>query len=97
MKAAYQYKLQWLFEVKESFFDTQLALRRRLYSFIRIIKGENITALYFRDCEGKIINKHTLKNPGTFWGEFATKKVISYIKSTLEKDSRVYSVELIRK
>lgn len=97
MKIGYNYKLQWIFEIKENFFETELSLRKKLYSFIRIIRGESITAIYFRDCNSNIINKHTLKNPAVFGEEFATKKLIAYITKTLKKDSRIYTVELIRK
>ena len=97
MKIGYNYKLQWLFEIKENFFDNEQTLRNKLYTMIRIVGGENITAVYFRDSHSKIINQHTLKNPAIFGKEFATIKLKRYIKKVLDKDPRVYSVELIRK
>jgi hypothetical protein len=94
---SYKYELQWLFPIQENFFESERTLQGRLYSFIRLVEGQNITEINFRDSSTEIIRTHTLKNPAVFGKEFATKKLISYIKRTLKKDSRVYYVELIRK
>jgi len=87
--------IQWNFPVRESLFDRELSLKRKVYSFLRLINAESLTKIKFKDCNGETLTMHTLLNPKIF-GEHATEWLIRYIKNTLKKDSRVYYVELIR-
>ena len=93
---SFTYKLQWKFPIQASLFDSELTLQKKLYSFLRIIRGENITSILFEDCDGELLPMHTIKNLKVFGEEFATKRAIHYIKKTIKKDGRVFNIILIR-
>lgn len=90
----YNYKIQWLFSVKESFNEDKKTQLKNLFSVIKGIGSRSLTCVQFRDEEFKIIDTYT--NMFSYSYPVSDKKTISYIRKALKKFQNISYIELIR-
>ena len=93
----YNYKIQWLFFVGNSFISwnqQKTQNRRHLYSVIRALGAKSLTKIVFRDENLKILD--TYSSMIQYCNAGATIEAIKYIKKQLKKNDKIYSVELVR-
>ena len=92
---SYNYKMQWLFNVKGNFVATEKELKKELFDVLKALNPRSLTVIYFRDADFKMIGRYTgmVGFPsGTAFIE--TKKAIF---RELKENPNITSVELIRK
>jgi hypothetical protein len=90
----YQYKIQWLFNVSNSFITPKEQLRKDFFNVLKIIGAKSLTKICFRDREMKIIDTYSSMNQYSY--EVATKEAIKYVKKQLKENENIFSIELLR-
>lgn len=90
----YQYKIQWLFTVKEGFVTKKKDLIKELHQIIKILGVRSLTYISFREQDMKIIDIYCgfISHPSGV-AEVETKK---YINNFLKNNPNIHYVELYR-
>lgn len=93
----YQYKIQWLFPVKTSFFITEKQSMQELNQIIKILGSVNLTIIQFRRGDYSIIKKESYRIAGTTDKYYTHKAIMKCLKEKIKNNPDIYYVELIRK
>lgn len=91
----YQYKIQWLFNVRGNFITPDSQLRKELYQAIKILGAKSLDKILFRNENLDIIDTYSSMHSYSF--EQGTKKALKYIKKQIRVNKEIHSVELLRK
>lgn len=91
----YQLKMQWLLRINSDFCTTQKQARKQINNFIDAIGAKNLTAVYFRDRDLKIVDQYTnmVMYPTIEESNKALKRLVAGIKPK----SDIQYIEFVRK
>ena len=91
----YQYKIQWIFDIRGNFIETKASQQKRLFNTIKCLGARSFTKIHFRDSSLKTIQIYN--GMVAFPTDTSDKETIKYIKEMIKTQPNIKFVELIRK
>jgi len=91
----FNYKVQWLFNVRNGFVTPENQLKKELFQVIKIFGAKSLDKIVFRDSDLNIIGEYRefiMYDSGN-----ANFQTIKAIKKELKNNSKITCVELLRK
>jgi len=91
----YNFKIQWIFNVKGNFVATEKELKKNLFSVLKAINPKSLDSIIFRDENYKTIENYSGYNSHPNGAALdVTKK---HINAILKKNSKITMIELLKR
>lgn len=86
--------ISWKFQLRGSFVKSQDERIKDIKALVKALGGHHLTCIGFRDSNCKLYASHVLDNG---YEDEALKDIMNVIKERLQKDEKLYFVELIKR